>query len=198
MNMKAELRVLIVGAALLNFAAGLFNPIYAAFVEEIGGDLLTAGSAYGAYALAAGVLILVISRWEDHVRHQEKLIFAGFLLNTLGFLGYFLIRTPFDLFVVQVIFGIGLAVLNPSFDGFYSRHLDRKKVTSGWGAWEATYWTVTAFSAIIGGYVAENYGFQFLFSVMFLISLASTATVAVLLLKNKKPLALFKVGLFND
>ena len=43
--MKRKLKILLMASALLMLAGGLFGPIYAVFVEQIGGDLLTAGGA---------------------------------------------------------------------------------------------------------------------------------------------------------
>ena len=72
--MQRELKILTLASGLFIFAAGLFGPIYAVFVEDIGGDILTAGMSYSIFAIIAGVLTFLISRWEDHVKHKEKLV----------------------------------------------------------------------------------------------------------------------------
>ena len=51
--MQRKLKILLFASALFMLAGGLFGPIYAVFVEEIGGDLLTAGGAYAAFSIAA-------------------------------------------------------------------------------------------------------------------------------------------------
>jgi MFS family permease len=167
-------------------AAGLFGPIYAVFVEEIGGDLLTAGSAYSAFAIAAGILIFFISRWEDHVKHQEKLVVAGYALSCLGFLGYLLIREPWHLFVVQVIFGLGEAINTPAYDGLYSKHLDRGKFASEWGLWDSMYYITIGISAAIGGFLASLYGFRFLFVIMFFVSVIGLIISTFLVVRKKR------------
>ncbi|MFQ6010384.1 MAG: MFS transporter [Candidatus Aenigmatarchaeota archaeon] len=130
--MRRELQILLLASAMFMLAGGLFGPIYAIFVEEIGGDLLTAGAAYSAFAIASGVLIFFISRWEDHVKHQENLVVIGFGLSCIGFFGYLLIKNPLDLFIVQVVFGIGEAVGTPAWDGMYSKYLEKGKFVSEW------------------------------------------------------------------
>jgi len=184
--MKKELRTLLLASALFSLAGGLFGPIYAIFVEEIGGDLLAAGGAYSAFAIAAGVLIFFISRWEDHIKHQEKLVIAGFILSCLGFLGYLFIRSPIDLFIVQIIFGIGEAVGTPAYDGLYSKHLDKGRFVSEWGLWESLHYIIIGAAAAMGGVTASLYGFRFLFTIMFGLSIIGLV-VSMLLISRKHP-----------
>ena len=84
--MRRILKILILSSFFINLAAGLFGPIYAIFVEEIGGDLLTAGTAYAIFAIASGSLIFMLGKWEDKVKHQEKLLVFGRFLAVIGFI----------------------------------------------------------------------------------------------------------------
>lgn len=183
--MKPPLKILLGASALFMLAGGMFGPIYAIFVEEIGGDLLTAGSAYFLFALSAGVMIFFISRWEDHVKHQEKLVISGYVLSCIGFLGYMLIKNPFDLFIVQIIFGLGEAIGTPAYDGLYSKFLDKGKFVSEWGIWESMHYIVIALAALVGGLLANLYGFKFIFLIMFIISLIGLLISLLLVLPKK-------------
>ena len=182
--MKWQLRVLLLSSALYSLAGGLFGPIYAIFVERIGGDLLTAGTAYSAFALAAGIIIFFISKWEDKVKHQEKLIICGYALACLGYLGYLFVRNPIHLFIVQITFGAATAIGASAYDGLYSRHLDKGKFISGWGAWESMNWITLAISASLGGFIANTFGFRTLFMIMFILSLLALIASFSLLKKN--------------
>tara|TARA_Y100000034_G_C6738489_1_gene327569 strand:+ start:77 stop:625 length:549 start_codon:yes stop_codon:yes gene_type:complete len=182
--MKHRLKILLWSSFFINLAAGLFGPLYAVFVEKIGGDLLTAGSAYAAFAIASGVIIFFLSKYEDKVKHQEKLLILSRFLSVIGFAGYLLIRNPLDLFIVQIIFGIAVAIGNPTFDSMYSKNLTKGKFASQWGAWEAMYSITVGVAAIIGGFIAQNYGFQILFWIMLIISIISFIS-ALSLIKRK-------------
>jgi len=131
--MKRQLKILLITSALFNLAAGLFGPIYAVFVEDIGGDLLTAGAAYAAFSIGAGVLIFLLSKWENRVKHKERCIVAGYILSCIGFGGYLFVKAPVHLFMVQIILGLGEAVTTPAYDGVYSRFLDKGKFVFEWG-----------------------------------------------------------------
>ena len=189
--MKQRLNILLISSFFVTLATGLFGPLYAVFVERIGGDLLTAGLAYATFSIAAGVLIFILGKWEDSIKHQEKLLIAGGALSILGFIGYLLIQTPVHLFIVQLIFGVSTAIVTPAFDSLYSKNLTRGKFASQWGVWESMYGIVTGIAAVIGGFIAQNYGFKPLFILMLIFSIFSFI-MTILLIKKRKQNALQK------
>ncbi len=130
------------------------------------------------------MLLFFISRWEDHIRHQEKLVVLGYMLNVAGFAGYLLVRNPIDLFIVQVIFGVGNAINVPAYNGLYSKHMDRGKFASEWGLWESTNYILLAGAAFVGGYLANVYGFQMIFIIMLAFSIAGLFVSARLLARR--------------
>ena len=168
--MRKILKVLIATSVLFTMAGGMLGPIYAIFVKEIGGDILSAGEAYAVFALAAGLITLVISKWEDHIKHIEKLVVFGYLLSTIGFFAHLYVKTPYHLFLVQMLFGFSAAILNPAYDALYSKYLQKGKIASQWGLWEAENMIVTAIASVIGAYVAKVYGFKTLLVLMFVFS----------------------------
>ena len=184
--MHKVLKILLMTSGLTLFAGGLFSPIYAIFVEKIGGDILTAGIAYSIFAIIAGVLTFIISRFEDKIKYRNGMIIAGYSLGCLGFLGYIFIKSPMHLFVVQIVFGLANAVKNPSWDATYSAHLDKGKSASEWGDWEGMALIVVGVASVIGSFIAKNLGFTILFLIMFGFSLLGLISSFFLINSNKK------------
>ena len=184
--MKPALKILLLSSFFMNLAAGLFGPLYAVFVQRIGGDLLTAGAAYASFSIALGIMIFFLSRWEDRVKHQEKLIVIARGLSVVGFIGYIFIRNPIDLFFVQIVFGVSEAIIVPAFDSLYSRNLDKKRYASEWGLWESMRAIVAGIAAITGGFVAQHYGFATLFVIMTVISVFSFVASLQFFMHKKK------------
>lgn len=172
--MKKGIKVLLVSDAWINLAVGMIGPIYAIFVEDIGGDILDASWAYSTYMFTAGIVMYILSKWEDHNKHKEKFIIAGYALTSLGCLLYYYVYNQFTLLLAQVILGLSVAILAPAFDAIYSHYVIADEEASNWGIWEAMSYVVTAISALIGGYVANSFGFKTLFILMFTISLIGT------------------------
>ena len=107
-------------------------------------------------------------------------------MSCIGFAGYLFIKRPLDLFLVQIIFGIGEAIGTPAFDGLYSRHLDKGKYVSEWGLWESLDYIVAGVAAVIGGFLAKIYGFKFLFIVMLILSFIGLI-ISLFLMREIKP-----------
>jgi len=182
--MKAEInkrvKVLLVTNSIILLAVAMLGPIYALFVDEIGGSLLDASLAAGVFALVAGVVTLLSGRRVDQVKNKGVIVIIGYLIISVGFLLYTVVDSIYSLLVVQVIIGLGEAVYSPAFDTLYAKHIDRKKAGYEWGMWEALNYFSLAVGAIIGGLVVTNFGFNTLFVVMSLFCFSSAFYLYVL------------------
>lgn len=160
------LRVLLVTNALVLFAGAMFGPIYALFVERIGGDLLDASLTGAIYLLAAGLTTLVAGRYADKVKRPELIVISGYAIMGLGFVLFTLVNSLIALFAVQAMIGFAEAMYSPPFDALYSQHLTKKKAGREWGAWESMMYFTTAIGAVLGGILVTGLGFNAMFIVM--------------------------------
>jgi hypothetical protein len=190
--MNKWLRLLLIADFFMLLAMGMLTPIYAIFVEEIGGDILAASGAWALFTFTAGVLIWFSGRWQDKLRKQgiahKRFISFGYLIRCIAFLGYFFVASKFHLFAVQILLGIGVAASVPAYDSLYSKLLTKGRFASEWGAWEGMNMIVASIAAVIGGVVANYFGFKTLFLVMFGISLIGLVISIRLPLISKKQL----------
>jgi MFS family permease len=172
--MMKWLKVLLLADFFMILAMGMLTPIYAIFVEEIGGDILSASGAWAMFTFTAGLLIWLLARYQDKARQHgvphKRFISLGYLIRCLAFLGYFFVADKFQLFAVQALLGIGVATSVPAYDSLYSRLLSKGRYASEWGAWEGMNLIVAAIAAVIGGFVANYFGFKTLFLAMFVLS----------------------------
>jgi MFS family permease len=178
--MNRYLKLLLLSSFFVVFSGGLLGPIYAVYVENIGGGILLVGSSFATFSIVTGLLTLFLAKWEDHIKHKINLLLASRILSVIGFAGYLIIDEPVGLFIVQIIFGIATALGNPAFDTLFSKHLDKGFEASEWGAWEAMFAIVSGLSAIAGSLVVYYLGFVALFVVM--LSLAICSLIVTLLL----------------
>ncbi|PIQ76597.1 hypothetical protein COU78_02725 [Candidatus Peregrinibacteria bacterium CG10_big_fil_rev_8_21_14_0_10_49_24] len=167
------LRILLVTNAMILMAGGLLGPIYALFVEEIGGDLLDAGIAGFVFAIAAGITVVISGKKSDASKHPEYIVALGYCIMGAGYLLYLFVHSMTSLLLVQVLIGFGEALYLPAFDALYSIHLDKNNEGGEWGEWESMNYFATAAAALIGGFVAEKHGFILLFLMMSLLCLLS-------------------------
>lgn len=190
--MRRILKILIATSVFFTMAGGMIGPIYAVYVEQIGGDILSTGGAYAIFALAAGMLTLITAKWEDHLKHIEKMVVLGYLLSSIGFFIHLLVKSPTQLFFVQALFGFSAAILNPAYDVLYSKYLQKNRVTSGWGIWEAENLIVTAVASLMGAYIAKMYGFRILLMLMFGFSVVGFS-LSLFLLSKRVMMRIFSI-----
>lgn len=180
--MHRAIKILIGASIFYNFSAGLFGPIYAIFVERIGGDIMTASSAWAVYSIIIGCLLLVFGKIEDRL-NKRKMVVLGYLLSTIGITGYLFVREPLHLYVVQAILGFS-AITNPAWNAIFSTSLDKHRESSEWAYWEGSVRIDAGIAAIVGGAIATVFGFRVLFILMAITAAASTL-ISTLLLRKK-------------
>jgi len=181
--MREKLKILLFSSFFITLSAGLLGPIYALFVEEIGGNLLIAGGAAAAFSIASGILIFIMGKVEDKIKRQENILIFGRFLTFIGIGGYLLVKSPVHLFAVEILLGIAAALETPAFDSLYSKNLQKGKYASQWGSWEAMSALTAGVAAIIGGYIAYYFGFNILLITMTVI--AAISLIVTLLLRKE-------------
>jgi MFS family permease len=181
--MHKAIKILIGASIFFNFSAGLFGPIYAIFVERIGGDMLAASTAWAIYSIIIGILILIFGKWEDKL-NKRKMVVLGYFLHTVGAAGYLFVQQPIHLFLVQAILGVSAAINNPAWNAIFSTSLDKHRESSEWAYWEGTVRIDAGIAAVIGGTIATVFGFRTLFILMTITAAASTVISAMFLRKK--------------
>ncbi len=174
------LKVLLITNGLVLLSAAMLGPIYALFVQDIGGDILDTGIAAGVFTATAGIVVYFFGKLSDHIRGNELVMALGYAIMGIGFLLYTQIETMIGLLLVQVVIGLGEAVYSPSFDALYSKHLDPKHSGSQWGAWESMNYFALSLGALLGSVTAAFLGFTTLFIIMSSFCFASAAYIYIL------------------
>lgn len=174
--------ILLISDTLFYVSGALLAPIYALYVEKIGGDLLDASITSSLFMLTAGIVIYLFAKWEDRAKHQRKFVILGYGISVLGYLGYLFVNSSMALFVVQIVLGLGVALKDPAYDGLFSEADTHSALA--WGEWEALSHIVYGAGAIVGGFVASIYGFRPLLWFMFLFSIFAFL-VSLFLIKMK-------------
>jgi MFS family permease len=171
------IKILLVTNALILIAGAMFGPIYAIFVEKVGGGLLDASITGGVFAIAAGITTLISSVYADKIREKKLILVWGYTFIGIGFVMYLFVKSIWSLLLVQMWIGFSEAMYYPAFDAMYSRHLDKHKEGREWGAWEAMDYFTTAFGAITGGIVVTYLGFNAIFVMMSILCFLSAAYI---------------------
>ncbi len=182
--MNLKLKLLLYASVFSNFSGQLLGPIYALFVQNLGGNVLIAGISWAVFKFVESILTIFFGKLEDIKHNKEKFMFYGFIILTITNFLFIFIKTPLHLYLLQALFGIGMAIVNPAWEALYSLTLDKGKEGSEWSYWNASIGIGMAIAAVVGGIIVNYYGFSLLFFIMTFFHLVSTL-ISYSLIKKK-------------
>lgn len=164
--LNKALLILLGSNATVLVSVAMLAPIWAIFVEKIGGGILESGLATSVFAVTAGIVVILTGKISDEVKHDELIVALGYLIIGVGFLMYLFVNSVWFLAVVQIVIGVGFAIYEPAFDSVYSKHLQKHAAGREWGAWEGINYFSHAIGAALGAVIAASLGFNALFVFM--------------------------------
>ncbi len=165
------LRGLILVNLLVIIAAGFMMPLWSNFVQHIGGDLRTAGNAIAIFSVVIGLVTCIAGHIESRLQKDALFLVLSQLVLCLGYLGYFFVAHPWQLYLVQVILGVGGAFQSPVLCALYHQHIPSHQSAHYWGIWNGFYQIAIGIGALFGAYVAHHFGFYWMFVGLEIVSL---------------------------
>lgn len=184
--MNKAMKILLGAEAFFTLVTGMIGPLYAIYVEKIGGDILTATAALATFSFVLGGLIYIFGKYQDKINNDKLMIVAGYSIKCIGFLGYIFVTNIIHLFIVEVILAIGYATTYPAYNSLYSKNIDKGKSCSNWGAYEGLTNIVYAVGVLAAGALVTLAGFKTLFVVMFIFSLIGLIVASRLMFNSPK------------
>jgi len=155
------------------FAATLLGPLYAVFVNEIGGSIMTVSVSWAVFIGSTTIFTAVMARFGDAVRYKRNLLAAGYIVRCIGWAGFLFVTNIPGLIAVQVVLGLGEALGSPSFNAIFAEHIDRRKDIKEYSDWDILMNIAIMLGTLAGGYIVTRFGFQYLF-----VSMAALALIA--------------------
>lgn len=101
------------------------------------------------------------------------MVILGIGLVSLAYFGFIFTETVSILYLLWAILGVGFALATPIKNALFSTHLDKNKETTEWGIYDGSSLILIALSAMVGGLIANNFGFGILFFAFGVINLLS-------------------------
>ena len=157
MSLLIVLNIIIIGTA--NF----ITPVWAKFVQSIGGDLRTAGNAIGIFAIILGIFTYLAGMIENKLQKNELFLVLTQGMFAIGYLGYLLIHHAWQLYLIQIWLGLAGAFQAPALYSLYQSYIPREKVTWAWGLWNASFNVAMGLGALAGSYLVSLTDFNIMF-----------------------------------
>lgn len=183
--MRKEYKILLTAALLINFGDNLIGPFYAVFVDRIGGGILDIGYTTTVFSISAGLMMILVGRISDRLNKELVTIF-GCYLYALATLGYLLVRSPWQLFLLQVVFALATACLSAPLSALFARFIQKKDEGLQWGLDNGGTMIVVGLAVFVGTFIVSTWGFTTLFITMFLIQMGGASVQTLLYFETKK------------
>jgi len=195
------IKILILSDLIFWSGWGLISPIFAVFiVEKIqGGNVAVVGMATAIYWILKSFLRIPIGIFLDNRPGEEDdfwFLFFGLIITSLVPFGYLMSAYPWHIYLLQILFAIGMAMALAGASAIFTRHINKGKEATEWGLDATLVGLGIGIAGALGGLIAASFGFGVLF-VLVGISGIISAVVLISILKLLSPRAAGKGMIFS-
>lgn len=134
---KQIFRILLVENALFEFGPGLYGPLYAVFVEKIGGTILTTSIAWSIFLITLGAFGFIVSKYIDRFSVKQTTLITS-ILHGLLILSYAFVSQVWQLYLLQFLIGIVGAINFPVWDAWFTNVQEGEKKGGSFALMHAT------------------------------------------------------------
>ena len=161
-------------------AWGLINPIFAIFIVDHiqGGSIFIVGIAVAIYWISKSTLAIPVGIFIDSLpseRDDYFFLVLGLFIASIVLFGYIFAKLPWHIFVLQAVYGAGVATSMASWRAIFTRHIDKGKEATEWSIEDASFGMGVGIAGAVGGWTVSVYGFNIVFLGAGIIGLFATA-----------------------
>lgn len=195
------IKILILSDLIFWSGWGLISPIFAVFVVEKiqGGNVAVVGIATAIYWILKSFLRIPIGIFLDNRPGEEDdfwFLFFGLIITSLVPFGYLMASYPWHIYLLQILFAIGMAMALAGASAIFTRHIEKGKEATEWGLDATLVGLGIGIAGALGGLIAASFGFGSLFILVGISGIIS-AVVLIPILKLLSPRATGKGMIFS-
>lgn len=178
-NINKIIRHLIVSDFFLFFSMGLLAPIFAVFVlQDITNRIEVIGYAVSLYWITRVITVMPISRLMDKRKgelDEYHFMIAGTFITSCIPLFYIFSTAPWHIYLLQIVGGLANSMAVPAWRILFTNHIDSRIIGFEWSLEDVGVGIATASSATLGAFIADRFGFNTLFLIIFVFGLIGTS-----------------------
>jgi len=163
------IKILLLFLFAINTGAALYMPFFAIFVTKyiVGATLVTIGVSSALYSITKSLVqIPTAKRLDAHPGEKDDffIIICGAICGIIYSFAFLFINHIWQLNLVQIFAGIGDACTMAAYYAIFSHHIDKESQGFEWSLFSVGGMTISAaIGGLIGGLIAEKFGFHSLF-----------------------------------
>lgn len=170
--MNHSLKLLLTINSIFVLAGNLLGPLYAVFIEGLGGSIAVVSGTWSVMLLTTTLVNFVLIRYGDKIKEHEYFLIAGFIFRAVAWIGFVYAHNLIAIILLQIVIGLGEAVGSTGFDAIMAEHLDKSSHIRDYAVWKTISNLLASLATLIGGFVVTWYGFSPMFIFMGIIALS--------------------------
>ena len=157
---------------------GFIAPIFALFIvaKIPGATVITVGIASALYWLAKSFIQIPVALYldrRDGDHFNLHVLIAGLVLAGFVAMTFPLADSVWAIYLLAMLQGVAFALYTPSWSAVFSSHLDKNHYAFDWSLDSTSIGIASGLAALVGGTIAEFFGFEAVFVLTGLFSFVS-------------------------
>lgn len=166
LKLNRIIRYLIYSDLIFYTGWGLISPIFAIFIvgSIIGGNAFVVGIASGVHLIVRSLLRVPFGMKADKSQKiAYRFMVYGLFVSALIPFGFIFSKFPWQIYSLQAVLGIGLAMSTAGWTSIFARHMDRGKESTEWGIDAVAVGIGPGIAAALGGLAVTLFSFSLVF-----------------------------------
>lgn len=185
-NVNIVIKYFTISDFLITCGYGLIAPIFAVFILEniTKSTVAIIGISQGIYLLSSSLGQIPFASLMDKIKGEKDdftFLIVGSIIISIIPLFYLLINSAWQLYLIQLIYGLATAMSLPGWLAIFTRHIDHEHEALEWGVYRTFTDLGGGVAALAGGFFAYLFGFQYL-----IIIVSATSFIGALFLLGAK------------
>ncbi len=160
--MNRTMKLLMLSDIFVLTGFGLIQPILALYINDggvTGGTMLTAGLASALFLFTKSLVQVPFGKYIDSRSGKTRWLILGTLLMASVPVIYVTAHSIYQVYLAEMIYGLGSGLAYPTWLGLWSANLDRGRESFQWSVYSTSTGLGTAATGAAGAAVASLVGF---------------------------------------
>lgn len=154
-----RLKIFMGGMVLANIPDAMFRGIFALYLMELGATIEQVG-LYFTLGMVAPLMFQILGGWLSDRMGRIRTVAFGSIAGSLGFLVLILAPSWQWMLATTIFSAMGRALVGPSFRAFIAEESDPEHLAKTYGFADSIFQIVGIVGPILGGVLADQFGFH--------------------------------------
>jgi MFS family permease len=171
--LSKNLYLFLFAMVLANIGGSMYGPLLPLYLQDLGAAITQIGLFF-TLSMIIPLALQILGGWVSDSVGRLRAIAFGSLAGCLAYIALILAPTWGWLLLASGLMSIGTSLVGPSFDAFIAENSDEANRARVFGISGALFTIVSVIGPLMGGYMAEEWGFKVMLGLAAVLYFAAT------------------------